>query len=419
MAISYFDVWKKRMISNGDIAQSRLNNSKNIFNNSFKDDPSYRLGKLKKRNNLNDETDLDTRIINNEENPLEKKIYLRPDTNIEVGDYIIYPSIIYLVLKVENNLISPRADSTKCNQLLKWMFKGNLYSTQSIVTNQTKYTLGMDVLVSGISEADSRFQVQLPYNNITKNIAIGQRFIFNDGAWKVTQTDRVSEEGLYNLLLGQDSINPELDDVDNEIAGAFANKHTYTYDIPTSINVEKDKSINLVYSIKDEIGKEFDYSLVTVKNTSNLIQVDNNKGVISIKGLDIGTGSITLSVPSGEVSKDFVINFEVKSVVADKIDYIVTSSNAYTFIKMVGSQISVQKLINGVADTTLQVDYKVPTNIQTLITNGSLSITTKSDNSIYIRNKSVTTLTTFVIEFFDKATNNKIAETPTITLKGA
>jgi ASC-1-like (ASCH) protein len=294
-----------------------------------------------------DNIQVDTKVINSSTNTTEKKVYFSPKaTNIKAGDFLYYDKekITYLVTEVQNFTNLPYATSKKCNQLLKWMFKGNLYDSMSIVTNQTKYTLGQKVLSSaGIAETDSRFQIELPYNNITKNIKIGQRFIFNDGAWRVTQTDRVSEYNIYSLLLGQDSINNEIDDVDNEIAGAKVSKHTYTYDIPTSISIEKYKFINLVYSIKDEKGNDFDYSLVTVmmsNNYDNLIQVTNNKGVISIKGLDIGTGSITLSVPSGEKSKDFVIPFEVKSVVVDKIDYKVTTSNGYTYRIKEGATIS-------------------------------------------------------------------------------
>ena len=417
--MNFDDVYKTMLLKRGgSVKNSDIKNSKDSINRQFQNDPSYKLGKLKKRNNLNDELDLDTRLVNNDNNPLEKKIYLRPDTNIEVGDYIIYPDITYLVLAVETNLISPRADSTKCNQFLKWMYNGNLFETQAIVTNQTKYTLGMDVLVSGIAETDSRFQVQLPYNFITKNISIGQRFIFNDGAWRVTQTDRVSEEGIYSLLLAQDSINAEIDDVEHEIAGAFANKHTYTYDIPTSISIEKDKSINLVYSIKDETGKDFDYSLVTVKNTSNLIQIDNNNEVISIKGLDIGTGSITLSVPSGEVSKDFAINFEVVQNSLNQINYQIKTSNGYTYRPKEGSQISAFKYINGAVDNTLVIDYSLDSSGNNLISKNSINITNKSNTELQIRNININVLTTFTLTIIDKTTGDKILDNQIITLKG-
>ena len=175
----------------------------------------------------------------------------------------------------------------------------------------------------------------------------------------------------------------------------------------------------MVYSIKDETGKDFDYSLVTVKNTSNLIQVDNNKGVISIKGLDIGTGSITLSVPSGEISKEFTISFEVKSVVADKIDYKVTTSNGYVYRIKEGSTISVDFMRNGIVDNTnLVIDYSLNQLGQDLLSKGNISISKKTQNSFQIRNEKINTNMTFTLTIINKTTGDKILDNQVITLKG-
>ena len=161
--MNFDDVYKTMLLKRGgSVKNSDIKNSKDSINRQFENDPSYRLGKLKKRNNLNDELDLDTRLVNNDNNPLEKKIYLRPDTNIEVGDYIIYPDITYLALEVENNLISPKATSTKCNQLLKWMYKGELYETMSITSNATKYTEGTKSIGESIVEIQARYSATIP-----------------------------------------------------------------------------------------------------------------------------------------------------------------------------------------------------------------------------------------------------------------
>jgi hypothetical protein len=131
--MNFDDVYKTMLLKRGgSVKNSDIKNSKDSINRQFENDPSYRLGKLAK-NKLNKELDLDTRLVNNDNNPLEKKIFVRPDTNVEVGDYIVYPDITYLVLEVENNLISPKATSTKCNHLLKWMYKGELYECPAIV----------------------------------------------------------------------------------------------------------------------------------------------------------------------------------------------------------------------------------------------------------------------------------------------
>jgi hypothetical protein len=348
-------------------------------------------------------------------NQIKRGDYLRfkvNDTDV-LRDYII-------TSKIDKKDGYDEGIFKECNHLLKWMYKGELYETMSLVTNNTKYTAGIKSESSaGIVEQNAMFGVLVPDIAKTKMLGLDQRFIINGMAWKVTLPDRTND-GLAFLTLGKSSIIQGVDDIDNEIANRWEVTLNYNTTCDNSISITKDSSYNLVYSFTDN-NQPIDSNLITIENTSNLISiVKSNDGKINITGIDIGTGSFKVKLNLTDEVREFVVNFDIVSnVVPDKIDYTVTSSNGYTFIKMVGATISCNKLINGVADTTLQVDYKVPTNIQTLIANGSLSITQKTDNSIYIRNISVTTLTTFVIEFYDKITGNKVSETPTISLKGA
>lgn len=403
--------------------------------NSAREDTIYRFNVLIGSNDAKDV------YINNSDTPIKGVVDVKKkqsaDTEMEEviqtypnqikqGDYIKFKVNdtdtlrTYLIKsKIEKKHGYDEGVFKECNHLFKWMYKGNLYKAYGIGTNQTKYTLGTDVVQAGLVESDSRYAIEFSNDLNCKTIEVGQRFIFNDSAWKVTQIEYVSsQDTIRSVLLGQDSINQEIDDVEQEIAGAKANKHTYTYNIPTSIDLEKNKSINLVYSIKDETGKEFDYSLVTVKSTSNLIQVDNNKGVISITGLDIGTGSITLSVPSGEVSKEFIIPFEVKSVVADKIDYKVTTTNGYTYRPREGSTLTGYKYINGISDNTLIIDYSLDASGTNLMSKGNITIVKKSNTELQIRNVNISTPMSFTITITDKSKGTVIL-TQVIALKGA
>jgi hypothetical protein len=420
MGISYFDVWKKRMINNGgDIIQSRLNTSKDFFNRNFKDDPSYKLAILKKKNLIISDSDLDTRIVNVDTDTTKKKIYVRPDTNIEVGDYIVYPNKTYLVLEVEDNLISPYGDCKECNHLFKWMYKGVLHTAYGIGTNQTKYTLGTDSIQAGIIESDSRYNIQMSNNDNTKTIKVGQRLLFNDGAWKVTQIEYIStKDCIRSILLGQDSINTEIDDVDNEIAGAFVNQHTYTYDIPTSFEVSNGSEYTINYSIKDENGKDFDYSLVTVTTDDNtLVQVTNNNGVISVKGLAVGTGSVKLSVPIGSTSKDFDIAFEVKEVVVDKVEYKTNFSQGTTLKTYMSTTASISKFVNSIVDSSAVINFTLDSIGTTLLNAGNISITRKTNTSFQIKNVNVSTSKSFIIQFTDSL-DSTIISTQQINLSG-
>jgi hypothetical protein len=131
--MNYDDAYKTMLLNRGgNVNNSDIKNSKDSINRKFKNDPSYKLARLKKRDITIDETDLDTRIVNIDTDTKKKKLYLRPDTNVEVGDYIKYPDKTYLVLEVEDNLISPYAESKQCNKNIKWMYKGVLYQVEGI-----------------------------------------------------------------------------------------------------------------------------------------------------------------------------------------------------------------------------------------------------------------------------------------------
>lgn len=417
--MNYDDAYKAMLLNRGgNVNNSDIKNSKDSINRKFKNDPSYKLAKLKKRDITIDEIDLDTRIVNIDTDTKKKKLYLRPDTNVEVGDYIKYPNKTYLVLAIEENLISPYASSEECNYIIKWIFNNKLYQKPCIVTNQTKYTLGVTTPNGAIiTEGDSRYEITMPYNDETKNIKTGQRFIFNGNAWKVTQTDYVSAKGLLSILLGQTAINYEVDDLDNEIANAKTVKHIYTYNIPDSVEITKNGDINLVYSIKDETSKDIDYNLVSVStNYNNLIQLTNTNGLINIKGLDAGLGTIKLVAELNSETKEFTINFEVKDTVVNQVNYTTDFSQTTTIKQYVTSILQAVKYINGIQDNTLKISYSFDSVGQSLISSNKIVITRKSDSSIGIKNASVTTKTTVYLTVTDDGTGTKILDNQAIVL---
>ena len=113
--MNFDDVYKTMLLKRGgSVKNSDIKNSKDSINRQFENDPSYRLAKLKSKENI-EEIDLDIRLKNDENNPLKKKILMRPDVVIEVGDYITYKekskTKIHLVLSVEENLVSPLANT--------------------------------------------------------------------------------------------------------------------------------------------------------------------------------------------------------------------------------------------------------------------------------------------------------------------
>lgn len=341
----------------------------------------------------------------NNENKEERTINVLVEQPIKTGSYIKgYDEGIYLTISgVDNHISHKEAKIRRCNYILKWMESGILNSQPCIVTNNTKYTGGTKSQ-SNFTEVDAMVNITIQMNKNTDKISYGKRFYTMKNAWRVTLIDDITTENVFSWTLGKDSINYEIDDVINGICGAYENKHTYIYDIPTNFEVANGNEYTINYSIKDETGKDFDYSLINVTTTNNtLIQVTNTKGVISIKGLSVGIGSIKLSVPISSSSKDFDITFEVKDIVADKIEYTTNFSQGAILKTYMSSTISINKLINGIIDLTGIVNYSLDNIGTTLLNSGNISITRKTNTSFQIKNVNVSTVKNFIITFMDNS----------------
>jgi hypothetical protein len=408
MAISYFDVWKKKMENNGgNVTQSKINTSKDLFNRNFKDDPSYKLATLRKKDIGIIDSDLDTRIVNVDTNTLKKKIYLRPDTNLDVGDYIIYPNKTYLILQIEDNLISPYSECQECNHLLQWMIDGQLYSTESYVTNKTKYTLGISSEVAGITEEDSRLSIDIPYNKITKTILSGQRFLINNKAWKTTQTDFTSVTGLLTVLLGQTDINYEIDDLELGIADYYKHKYTISLNSNSEAIVET-STYQIVTNITDNNVSISSTSIAYTSSDETIATVDLNGLVTAIS---VGNAIITASI--GNVSTELSLTITAKTS-TPVISYGHNFSQSTTIKQYVTSILTCTKTVDSVS-TPLNISCTWDSIGQSLISSGKVIITTKSSSSIGIKNALITTSTMAHLTVIDIDTGTKILDNVAIT----
>lgn len=361
--------------------------------------------------------------VENKESDEERSLIIGKEYTYKCGDYVEYLEDTYLTIaSVDKD--NPFFNTTKMkrvNYILKFMSEGVLYKLPVIVTNQTKYTLGVESKENvGITEENSRFAIQGSYNEISKKILSGHRFILNDQAWRVTQRDHITTPNVLNMLLGQTAINYETDDVKNEIAGVYENKHTYTWTLPTStIEVTNGSNYTLSYSIVDETGKEVDYNLVTTKSSNNsLISITKNNKDIIIKGLSVGTGIITLDLPVGETVEEKVINFEVKDVVIPKTEYqIVPPSNGTTLKLMSSSTFVFKQFVGGTENTSLNVGFGLDSVGQNLVAQKKLSVTQKTSNSYLVKNLNCSVLTSFTITFTNSS-NSDVISTQVVTLRG-
>lgn len=299
--MSYLNTYKKRIMLNGSTELETItNDSKDFINSEFKNDPSYKLAILKK--NDFEEHEVDIRVVNVDNFTSKKRIYLRPDFKINKGDYIVYDSKTVLVEEIEENLLSPYAKVTICNQTLNC--KGQLNPIPCVVD----YTVhGTGVKDNGyFIEYDSRLKILVQKNKETDRYYVGMRFIFNNKfSYEITKLDNITSNEIYMMELILSPLSP-LDDLENNIAHneKLEDNSPESYEI---IGADKIKVGQMetykINPLKLDIVYELDD-----KNYATIVEQQN--GECKVKALK-SNGIVTLSAKcdSEIISKKDIIIF--------------------------------------------------------------------------------------------------------------
>lgn len=201
--MSYYDTRIKEMKLLGKNATETITrDSKQRINNSFTDDPSYRLAEMH-NHDLTVETDVDIRLVNIDKSTSEKKIYFRPDKLVKVGNYIkiIKDGTTYIIDEYEDNLLSPCGVGIKCDKTLNW--KGLITNPiPCVITNSSYGSKGETHTNQWTSDFDSRGVITCQRNTYTENIYEGMRFYFGSewDIYEVTKKQGVFKDGTWQMI---------------------------------------------------------------------------------------------------------------------------------------------------------------------------------------------------------------------------
>lgn len=300
--MSYINTYKKRIMLNGSTELETItNDSKHFINSEFKNDPSYKLAILQKCNF--EKCEIDIRVVNIDNSTSKKKMYLRPDFKIDKGDYVTYDSRIFMVEEFEENLLSPCAKVTTCNQTLNC--KGQSKPIPCIADNTAYGVKGVQDNGHFI-EGDSRLKILVQKNKETDKYYEDMRFIFNNKtSYKITKIENIVSYEIYVIEMEWTPLSP-LDDLENNIAyneKLEDNKPSESYEIigvdkikvgQTSTYKLEPQRLDIVYEIDDK-----NYAIIT----------EQQNGECKVKALK-QNGIITLSAKyNSEIisKKDIII----------------------------------------------------------------------------------------------------------------
>ena len=234
--MSYFDAYKKRLRVDNLADALKLDTMDNI-RREFKNSPSYKSAVLVDYNL--DESPLDIRIINEDKSPSYKKFHLMPEVEVEIGSYIKFNNMCYLVKEYEYNTMSPFVKVEFCNQTINFADGTSLPCIVAGESYGVKISATNDVL----TETDTKVKCTIGRNIISEKIEPDLRMIFGHSKQGIYRAGDTSHyiKGLVIVTCQKDKYHEGLDDLENNIAWQF----DYNYDAKENINYKISGSDNI------------------------------------------------------------------------------------------------------------------------------------------------------------------------------
>lgn len=224
--MSYSNLFDKRISRRGKSRYERTMDAKTkSFNRYFENAPNrdlvlidgieqYAIFQDQNQNNNKDLSD-------------DKYMVVEKSSNAKVGSYIEWRGKMGMVFSAEEKTIPTHKQfKTKLsNHYIKWMHDGVVANDgtgyPAFIQNQTLYTLGISTSGNHSWIVNAKMMMYMQDNAETRTIKIGQRIFIGGAVYQIMFRDYVSRQGLIHFLMEEDFVNPEKDDVENEIADYY------------------------------------------------------------------------------------------------------------------------------------------------------------------------------------------------------
>lgn len=161
-------------------------------------------------------------ILNKEKNDTDvRRFFLaNKEDGLKIGDFIYWDNTVWILLKKEKDTIDAydKFEGLECRHNIKWIDKfGVLQSTPCYLVAQTdeKVKANFRTWNNMITPQPNKY---LEIITSRKDIELSQRFLIDETAWSVVETDYISVKGIIYLSLTEDKKDLYEDDINNDIA---------------------------------------------------------------------------------------------------------------------------------------------------------------------------------------------------------
>lgn len=321
-------------------------------------------------------------IVVKETETLAKRYFLCDKADqIKIGDFLYWGDSIWLMFKKERDTIEAydKFEGIECRHFIQWIDKyGVLQETPCYLVAQTdeKVKSNFRTWNNMITPQPNKFMEIITSRN---NIQLGQKFLIDETAWFVVESDYISVKNIIYLSLTEDKKDLYTDDLENNIAN-IVDLNKFKLQVK---DTEIDLGIGEEYQITGAIylngNKYSDEFIVEIIEGENLISMNEN-----FKLTALSEGSVKLRIcmeENNEVFEEMTINIVETAPETITYQFVGDESIKWGRTKVLQSV----KNINGVAEPTVAT-FAV-TDEQSLldsyeINNSSVTITANDDNKI-------------------------------------
>lgn len=322
-------------------------------------------------------------ILNKEKNDTDvRRFFLaNKEDGLKIGDFIYWDDTVWILLKKEKDTIDAydKFEGLECRHNIKWIDKfGVLQSTPCYLVAQTdeKVKANFRTWNNMITPQPNKY---LEIITSRKNIELSQRFLIDETAWLVVETDYISVKGIIYLSLTEDKKDLYEDDINNDIADIVdLNKFQLKLE-ETEITLGIDETYQL--SGKTYLNGNLYSSdiIVEILEGEENISIDEN---LRITGIKEGNTKLRISMEeNNEISQELNVTIQesaLANVVYDlKGDASIKwgRTKVYQFVRVVNGIFEPVK-----AEFSIEDKDKLIKNYE--INETSITITANEDNRV-------------------------------------
>lgn len=322
-------------------------------------------------------------ILNKEKNDTDvRRFFLaNKEDGLKIGDFIYWDDTVWILLKKEKDTIDAydKFEGLECRHNIKWIDKfGVLQSAPCYLVAQTdeKVKANFRTWNNMITPQPNKY---LEIITSRKNIELSQRFLIDETAWLVVETDYISVKGIIYLSLTEDKKDLYEDDINNDIADIVdLNKFQLKLE-ETEITLGIDETYQL--SGKTYLNGNLYSSdiIVEILEGEENISIDEN---LKITGIKEGNTKLRISMEeNNEISQELNVTIQESApanVVYDlKGDASIKwgRTKVYQFVRVVNGIFEPVK-----AEFSIEDKDKLIKNYE--INETSITITANEDNRV-------------------------------------